>query len=185
VRIAFDEWNYWYGSYEYGELGVRYFLKDGLGIAAGLHELFRNSARGESHRARPTRASALYDAETQKSQALRMRLMSSVGRLAWTRRRRASNAGRWWAGPRHRQQAPPLLEEPKWRWGDPPRWPAGLSPCFIIGRSDLKRIKRDKLRVRQRAEEVEDRAALQNRGERQLVSDRLMLYQCRVPQVSL
>jgi alpha-N-arabinofuranosidase len=43
VRIAFDEWNYWYGSYEYGELGVRYFLKDGLGIAAGLHELFRNS----------------------------------------------------------------------------------------------------------------------------------------------
>ena len=43
VRIAFDEWNYWYGSYEYGELGVRYYLKDGLGIAAGLHELFRNS----------------------------------------------------------------------------------------------------------------------------------------------
>lgn len=43
VRIAFDEWNYWYGYYEYGELGVRYYLKDGLGIAAGLHELFRNS----------------------------------------------------------------------------------------------------------------------------------------------
>ena len=43
VRIAFDEWNYWYGGYEYGELGVRYSLKDGLGIAAGLHELFRNS----------------------------------------------------------------------------------------------------------------------------------------------
>jgi alpha-N-arabinofuranosidase len=43
VRIAFDEWNYWYGAYEYGELGTRYFLKDGLGIAAGLHELFRNS----------------------------------------------------------------------------------------------------------------------------------------------
>jgi alpha-N-arabinofuranosidase len=43
VRIALDEWNYWYGPYEYGELGTRYFLKDGLGIAAGLHELFRNS----------------------------------------------------------------------------------------------------------------------------------------------
>jgi len=43
VRVAFDEWNYWYGAYEYGELGTRYFLKDGLGIAAGLHELFRNS----------------------------------------------------------------------------------------------------------------------------------------------
>jgi alpha-N-arabinofuranosidase len=43
VRIALDEWNYWYGSNEYGELGTRYFLQDGLGIAAGLHELFRNS----------------------------------------------------------------------------------------------------------------------------------------------
>ncbi|PYQ25000.1 MAG: alpha-N-arabinofuranosidase [Acidobacteria bacterium] len=43
VRIALDEWNYWYGPYEYGELGTRYFLQDALGIAAGLHELFRNS----------------------------------------------------------------------------------------------------------------------------------------------
>jgi alpha-N-arabinofuranosidase len=43
VRIALDEWNYWYGPNEYGELGTRYFLKDGLGIAAGLHEMFRNS----------------------------------------------------------------------------------------------------------------------------------------------
>jgi alpha-N-arabinofuranosidase len=43
IRIAFDEWNYWYGPFEYGELGVRYLLKDALGIAAGLHELFRNS----------------------------------------------------------------------------------------------------------------------------------------------
>jgi len=43
VRIALDEWNYWYGPNEYGELGTRYFLQDGLGIAAGLHELFRNS----------------------------------------------------------------------------------------------------------------------------------------------
>jgi alpha-N-arabinofuranosidase len=43
VRIALDEWNYWYGPFEYGELGTRYFLQDGLGIAAGLHEMFRNS----------------------------------------------------------------------------------------------------------------------------------------------
>ncbi len=43
IRIALDEWNYWYGPNEYGELGTRYFLQDGLGIAAGLHEFFRNS----------------------------------------------------------------------------------------------------------------------------------------------
>jgi alpha-N-arabinofuranosidase len=43
IRIALDEWNYWHGSYFYGPLGVRYYLKDGLGIAAGLHELYRNS----------------------------------------------------------------------------------------------------------------------------------------------
>jgi alpha-N-arabinofuranosidase len=43
IRIALDEWNYWYGGNEYGELGTRYFLQDGLGIAAGLHEMFRNS----------------------------------------------------------------------------------------------------------------------------------------------
>ncbi|MDZ7723484.1 MAG: alpha-L-arabinofuranosidase C-terminal domain-containing protein [candidate division KSB1 bacterium] len=43
IRIALDEWNYWYGDYIYGELGVRYHLKDALGIAGGLHEYFRNS----------------------------------------------------------------------------------------------------------------------------------------------
>ena len=43
IRIAMDEWNYWYGDYIYGELGVRYHQKDALGIAAGLHEFFRNS----------------------------------------------------------------------------------------------------------------------------------------------
>jgi len=43
IRIALDEWNYWYGGNEYGELGVRYFLQDALGIAAGLHEFFRHS----------------------------------------------------------------------------------------------------------------------------------------------
>lgn len=43
IRVAMDEWNFWYGDYIYGELGVRYHLKDGLGIAMGLHEYFRNS----------------------------------------------------------------------------------------------------------------------------------------------
>jgi alpha-N-arabinofuranosidase len=41
IRIAMDEWNYWYGDYIYGELGVRYHHKDALGIAKGLHEYFR------------------------------------------------------------------------------------------------------------------------------------------------
>lgn len=43
VRIAMDEWNYWYGPEPFGELGVRYFWKDALGIAAGLHEFYRQS----------------------------------------------------------------------------------------------------------------------------------------------
>jgi alpha-N-arabinofuranosidase len=43
IRITMDEWNYWYGDYIYGELGCRYFWRDGLGIAAGFHEYFRNS----------------------------------------------------------------------------------------------------------------------------------------------
>ncbi len=43
IRLAMDEWNYWYGDYVYGELGTRYHLKDGLGVARGLHEYYRNS----------------------------------------------------------------------------------------------------------------------------------------------
>ncbi|MCJ7778399.1 MAG: hypothetical protein MUP16_08815 [Sedimentisphaerales bacterium] len=43
IRIAMDEWNFWYGNYIYGELGVQYHHKDALGIAIGLHEYFRNS----------------------------------------------------------------------------------------------------------------------------------------------
>jgi len=43
IRIAMTEWNYWYGPHVFGELGTRYFLKDGLGIAAGLHEFARQS----------------------------------------------------------------------------------------------------------------------------------------------
>ncbi len=36
IRIAIDEWNYWYGSRHYN-------IKDAMGIAAGLHEMIRNS----------------------------------------------------------------------------------------------------------------------------------------------
>ena len=43
IDIALDEWNYWYGPHMFGELGTRYFLKDGLGVAAGLHEYARQS----------------------------------------------------------------------------------------------------------------------------------------------
>jgi alpha-L-arabinofuranosidase len=43
IRVALDEWNYWYGPHLYGELGTRYFLKDALGIAAGIHEYSRQS----------------------------------------------------------------------------------------------------------------------------------------------
>ncbi len=43
IKVALDEWNYWYGPHVYGELGTRYYLKDALGIAAGLHEYFRNT----------------------------------------------------------------------------------------------------------------------------------------------
>jgi alpha-N-arabinofuranosidase len=44
VPIALDEWNYWHKTPQlFGELGIRYNVKDGLGIAAGLHEFFRQS----------------------------------------------------------------------------------------------------------------------------------------------
>ncbi len=43
IDIALDEWNYWYGPHVFGELGTRYFLKDALGIAAGVHEYARQS----------------------------------------------------------------------------------------------------------------------------------------------
>jgi alpha-N-arabinofuranosidase len=43
VRIALDEWNYWYGPELYGQIGTRYFLKDALGVAAGINEYARQS----------------------------------------------------------------------------------------------------------------------------------------------
>jgi len=43
IDIALDEWNYWYGKQIFGQLGNRYFLRDALGIAEGLHEMYRNS----------------------------------------------------------------------------------------------------------------------------------------------
>ena len=43
IRIALDEWNYWYAPSTYGEYGTPYHLKDALGIAAGLNEFARQS----------------------------------------------------------------------------------------------------------------------------------------------
>jgi alpha-N-arabinofuranosidase len=43
MPVAMDEWNYWHREYAYGELGSVYELQDGLGIAAGLHEFYRQS----------------------------------------------------------------------------------------------------------------------------------------------
>ncbi len=43
IQIAMDEWNYDTRPHYYGELGSRYTLKEGLGIAACLHEFFRNT----------------------------------------------------------------------------------------------------------------------------------------------
>lgn len=43
VPIAMDEWNYWHRGYPYGDLGCEYDLADGLGVAAGLHEFFRQT----------------------------------------------------------------------------------------------------------------------------------------------
>jgi len=55
IKVSLTEWNYWNydpgegdkllpeDAYWYGELGRRYFMQDALGIAAGLHEYFRNS----------------------------------------------------------------------------------------------------------------------------------------------
>jgi len=41
--VSLDEWNYWYGPHVFGELGTRYFLRDALGIAAGINEYSRQT----------------------------------------------------------------------------------------------------------------------------------------------
>jgi alpha-N-arabinofuranosidase len=43
IPIAMTEWNYWHNEYRFGELGCTYDLADGLGVAAGLHEYFRQT----------------------------------------------------------------------------------------------------------------------------------------------
>ncbi len=43
MPITMDEWNYWHREYKYGELGCVYELQDGLGVAEGLHEYYRQS----------------------------------------------------------------------------------------------------------------------------------------------
>jgi alpha-N-arabinofuranosidase len=43
VPIAMDEWNYWHRDYVYGELGCIYDVADGLGVAEGLNEFYRQS----------------------------------------------------------------------------------------------------------------------------------------------
>lgn len=45
IRLVLDEWNYsWENRAQiYGEAGPRYFFRDALGVATGLHEMFRQS----------------------------------------------------------------------------------------------------------------------------------------------
>lgn len=43
IPVALDEWNYWYGEHVFGELGTRYFVRDGLGVAKALNEFARNT----------------------------------------------------------------------------------------------------------------------------------------------
>jgi alpha-N-arabinofuranosidase len=43
MPITLDEWNYWHREVAYGELGCIYELADGLGVAEGLHEFYRQS----------------------------------------------------------------------------------------------------------------------------------------------
>ena len=43
IRVSLDEWNYWYGPHVFGELGTRYFMRDALGIAAGINEYSRDT----------------------------------------------------------------------------------------------------------------------------------------------
>jgi hypothetical protein len=40
--ICLDEFGYWYGPAEYGQLGTRSSLKDALGVAVAIHAMMRN-----------------------------------------------------------------------------------------------------------------------------------------------
>jgi len=43
IGVSLDEWSYYHGDEIYGEAAPRRFHQDGLGIATGLHEMFRYS----------------------------------------------------------------------------------------------------------------------------------------------
>jgi len=44
IPVTIDEWNYfWDEPFDFGRLGRRFYLRDALGCAAGLHELFRST----------------------------------------------------------------------------------------------------------------------------------------------
>lgn len=43
LPVSLDEWNYAGGPLFYGQAGIRFELIDGLGVASGLHEIFRRS----------------------------------------------------------------------------------------------------------------------------------------------
>ena len=44
IRLALDEFNhFWYSTQIYGEAAPRYYFREALGVAAGLHEIYRNS----------------------------------------------------------------------------------------------------------------------------------------------
>jgi alpha-L-arabinofuranosidase len=53
MPIAMTEWNYWHRPYVYGELGCVYDLADALGVAAGLHEYFRQQRHHANGPLRP------------------------------------------------------------------------------------------------------------------------------------
>ncbi len=43
IPIAMDEYNYWHGPEVFGEIGIRYHLREAIGIALALHEMIRNN----------------------------------------------------------------------------------------------------------------------------------------------
>jgi alpha-N-arabinofuranosidase len=44
IHLALDEFNhFWYSTQIYGEAAPRYYFREAFGVAAGLHEIYRNS----------------------------------------------------------------------------------------------------------------------------------------------